>query len=291
MSDPVRDLKRELLTAAERQHGNVAVSAGRPRSRARLRGNRFLLIAATLAVAAAVALLFIVPWSTSRGFLERAQAALTPPAGTVLHFKSEGTLISTDPACTVTRPTEIWIDETPPHRYRALTNVDLPRESGNADLRAVVCSSGTPAEIGGTLNSQETLMFVPPDRLRLSPVSLGLPPDPVAWLRDAIRVGRAHDEGKTQLSGRTVERIRIDPIACDADVPSCGSEPGYAYVDLETFYPVEIRSPGGIRPRGGRPLASFHFVDRFVIFEYLPRTAANLALTDIRAQHPDATGP
>jgi hypothetical protein len=25
--------------------------------------------------------------------------------------------------------------------------------------------------------------------------------------------------------------------------------------------------------------------------EYLPRTVANLALTDIRAQHPDATGP
>lgn len=134
-------------------------------------------------------------------------------------------------------------------------------------------------------------MFVPPDRLRFSPVRLGLPPDPVALLRDAIKAGRAHDEGKTQLGGRTVERIRIDPISCDADVPSCGSEAGYAYVDRKSFYPVEIRSPGGIRPRGGRPVVSFHFVDRFVIFEYLPRTAANLALTDIRAQHPDATGP
>jgi hypothetical protein len=35
----------------------------------------------------------------------------------------------------------------------------------------------------------------------------------------------------------------------------------------------------------------FHVVLRFETYEALPRTAANLALTDIRAQHPDAIGP
>jgi hypothetical protein len=33
-----------------------------------------------------------------------------------------------------------------------------------------------------------------------------------------------------------------------------------------------------------------HVVTRFLTFEYLPRTDANLALTDIKAQHPNATG-
>jgi hypothetical protein len=292
MSDPVGDLKRELLAAAERQQGRVAVSAGHRRLLARLAGKRLLLTSATLAVAAAATLLVTTPWSTSPGFLERAQAALMPPAGTILHYKSVGTLTSTDPACTVTRPIEIWIDQTRPHRYRALTNVESSADSTDGDLRAVVCSRGTPAELGGTLGRpEETLMFVPPDTLTSSRVGLGLPPDPVAWLRDAISAGTAHDEGKTQLDGRTVERIRIDPIACSADDPSCPSEPGYAYVDPETFYPVEFTGPGGIGPVGGRPVVWFHFVDRFQLFEYLPRTPANVALTDIRAQHPNATGP
>ncbi len=292
MSDPVGDLKRELLAAAEREQGRVAASVGRGRLRRDLARDRLLLISATAAVAAAVALLVTTPWSSSPGFLERAQAALTAPAGTILHYKSEGTLTSTDPACTVTRPIEIWIDVTPPHRYRALTNVGPSADSTGGDLRAVVCARGTPAELGGMLGRpEETLIFVPPDTLTSSRVGLGLPPDPVAWLRDAISAGTAHDEGKTQLNGRTVERLRIDPIACTVDVPSCSSEPGYAYVDPVTFYPVEFSGPGGIRPVGGPPVASFDVVDRFLLFEFLPRTAANVALTDIRAQHPNANGP
>ena len=41
----------------------------------------------------------------------------------------------------------------------------------------------------------------------------------------------------------------------------------------------------------GRPVVRLHVVTRYLTFEYLPRTAANLALTDIEAQHPNATGP
>jgi hypothetical protein len=53
------------------------------------------------------------------------------------------------------------------------------------------------------------------------------------------------------------------------------------YVDPETFYPVEIRGPAGL----GKPV---WLASRYLTFEYLPRTAANLALTDIEAQHPEA---
>ena len=103
-----------------------------------------------------------------------------------------------------------------------------------------------------------------------------MPPDPATMLRDAISAGDAQDEGKTQLGGRTVEKIRLaDP----------SGSPDYTYVDPKTFYPVEVDSHGFLYDM---PL---QVVTRYLTFEYLPRTAANRALTDIHAQHPNATGP
>jgi hypothetical protein len=210
MSDPITDLKQELLAAAERQQGRAAMRAGRTGWRGR-RGRRLLLTAAALPIAAAVTLLFTAPSSNSPRFLSRAQAALTPPAGTVLHMKWEDTETSTDPACKVTRgPHEIWIDQTPPHQYRVRLN-GLPPDPANRDPRALACSSGARAELGGAFDTRQTLRFVPPNTIRVNPVRFVLPPDPVTDLREAISAGRAHDEGKTQLDGRTVERIRVDP--------------------------------------------------------------------------------
>ena len=124
MSDPVSDLKHELLVAAERQYG---LAAARARHRRRI---RLLLASAAVSIAAAAALFITAPWSSSPGFLARAEAALTPPAGTVLHMKWEVTSTSTDPVCTVARgPSEIWIDQTTPHSYRAVIN-DFPSGSG-----------------------------------------------------------------------------------------------------------------------------------------------------------------
>src|SRR5262249_9671589 len=132
--------------------------------------------------------------------------------------------------------------------------------------------------------------FVPPNTLSALQVRYLQPRDPVASLRQAISAGTAHDEGKTQLDGQTVERIRIDPPS-DCPVAPCSQEPGYAYVDPETFYPVQDEGPGFIAEVGGSVVVQLHVVERIQTFEYLPRTAANLALTDIRAQHPNATGP
>ena len=288
MSDPVTDLKQELLAAAERQHGHSAVPVGRGGLRGHQARKRLLLTSAALSIAAAVALLFTAPWSNSPSFLARAEAALTPPNGTILHMRWEVTTsTSSDSGCTVTRgPSEIWIDQARPHRYRVLLN-DLPPDPANADPRVLACSSGTPSELGGALDTGETLRFVPPNTLTFNPLQFVSPPDPVTDLREAISAGRAHDEGKTQLNGRTLERIRIDPTS-DCHDPSC--KPHYWYVDPETFYPVETRGTGAIAPLD-RPAVQLHIVMRYLTFEYLPRTAANLALTDIRAQHPNATGP
>jgi hypothetical protein len=290
MSDPVRELKRELLAAAERQQRHVAVSAGRTRLPARLAGNRLLLTSATLAVTAAVALVVTAPWSTSPGFLERAQAALTAPAGAVLHQKWVVTTTSTEFACTVRHsPDESWVDQTPPHRYRVLLNGPPPPQALNAGRRALACWNGTGPELGGFLDSGETLEFVPPNRLRTVGARFGFPVDPVADLRQSLNAGTAHDEGETTLDGRTVERIRIDPETRCAS-PGCPRQPFYWYVDPKTFYPVGMEGPGGIA-LAEMPFVRLHVVVRFFAYEYLPRTPANLALTDIRAQHPNANGP
>ena len=49
------------------------------------------------------------------------------------------------------------------------------------------------------------------------------------------------------------------------------------------------RSRFAARARSGLNLQQITV--RYLMFEHLPRSVANLALTDIRAQHPDATGP
>jgi hypothetical protein len=288
MSDPVSDLKHELLAAAERRQGHAPLPSGRRRSRGRPGGGyRLLLISATLAIATAVGLLVTSPWSSSPGFLERAEAALRAPAGTVLHQKWVLTTTSTEPACTVRRgPSEIWIDQTPPHRYRVLLRTVPPPDAAD-DPRTLACSSWKGIELGGALDSGETLRFVPPNTLRASSGRFSYPLDLVKDLRGSISAGSAHVEGTTRFGGRKVVRIRVDPES-PCSFPGCPRKPFYWYVDPKTFYPVAAEGAGGLK-RLGRPFVPFHVVVRFLAYEYLSRTAANLALTDIRAQHPNAT--
>lgn len=256
----------------------------RTRARRRQRGYRAVAFVMVAVAAATAALALSTPWNSSPTFLEKAQAALTPPAGTILHMKYEWTFTSKDLACTVTRgPTEFWIDQEPPYRYRAV-NAFVPPDSPPSDVRAFVCSRGTHAEIGGT--PQRTVVFTPPKTLRDLPGQVRLTGDPVVALRDSISAGSAHHEGRVQLDGRTVERIRWD---APADCSECLPDPSYAYVDPETFHPIRMESPHGLFIRPGRPPVRSDVVLQYLTYEYLPRTAANLALTDIEAQHPDAT--
>jgi hypothetical protein len=269
MSDPITDLKHELLAAAERQDRQDAVPAERRPVRTRVPRPRLLVTSAALAIAAGVALFVTAPWGGgSPDFLAKAQAALTPPAGTVLHEKWQDTVTSTDPACTATRVHEIWVEETLPHRYRAL--VDLPGLPGDSSL----CTSAKTVEIGGTLDSRQTLRFVPPNTLSATGPTLQFPSDPVQMLRDALSAGKAVDEGQTRLDGRTVERIRIGDTS--------------VYVDPQSFYPVEAYGPVVFQVPG-RPAVVLQSVSHVLAYDYLPGTSANLALTNIQAQHPNAT--
>jgi hypothetical protein len=183
---PSEDAQRRASARLARAVDRVQMpGTGAPRLIGKLRGYRALALAA-LAGAAATALLVSAPWKTSPGFLERAQAALTPPAGMILHKKWETTTTSTDPACTVTRgPSEMWIDQTPPYRYRLLAS----------DFPALACASGTAAEFGGTLDQESALRFVPPNTLiawRLRFPSLR---EPETRLREAIRAGTTIPDG------------------------------------------------------------------------------------------------
>jgi hypothetical protein len=166
--------------------------------------------------------------------------------------------------------------------------------------------SGQPLELGGTLQAPtgKTLPgMVLPTLTLLAPseflsahlrVTLGatLPgpheqaiedgADPASALRAAIAEGRAHEAGTAQLDGRTVQRIALDlPSTLPADAPPLPADAparthSQAYADVEpaTLHPVEIVF--------GRDTY------RFLAYRYLPASAANLALADIRAQHPYA---
>ena len=284
---PSDDVRRRasarLVAAIERERASSAASS----PRFARRGYSVLAFAAALVVAGATAL-FLAPWTSSPGFLERAQAALTPSAGTILHYKWQETRTSTQFSCTVTeRPSEIWIDWTHPRNYRALLGNG---HRASDEPRKLICSRGQLAEIGGDLTERPTLMFFPPDWLSYAPLQFRTPYDPVGELREAIKAGRARHDGQTELAGRSVERIRIDaPSGCP--FASC-REPSYAYVDPESFDLVQWESPYGAYVRGTpQPIWQFKVVVRYLTFEHLPRTAANLALTDIVAQHPNAGGP
>jgi hypothetical protein len=77
-----------------------------------------------------------------------------------------------------------------------------------------------------------------------------------------------------ELDGRKLERIRMDPpVQC----AHCSGQPIYAYVDRSTFYPVRIESPHAyvVYPNG--PVLRLDVVVRTLGYEYLPRSAANLA--------------
>jgi hypothetical protein len=256
-------IRRELEAQATARSNGLRAGVLRALRR---RPRRTPLAFAAVVAAAVAALLVSSPWQSSPGFLERAQAALTPPPGTVLHMK----LVMTENrvGCKVTHPPiEYWVDLEPPYNWRAF-------EVKQTDI----CKAGSSIEIGAEGASREpTLVFLPPSTLETAPEwpnDSGLGRDPYGGIRQALDDGTAHHEGRTVLEGRPVERIRVD---CDrAAFPTC--DPIYALVDPETFLPVRTVA-GGI------------FVQDFLEYEYLPGTPANRALADIRAQHPDATGP
>jgi hypothetical protein len=171
------------------------------------------------------------------------------------------------------------------------------------ELRARI--AGAPLELGGTVEwpgqrthpggLQPTLTYLPSGRLLRARLRVTIGPtlpgphdqtiedgaDPVAVLRAAIAAGRAHEAGTATLDGRTLRRIDIElPRELPADAPPLPAghpvfhSEAFALVEPASFHPVEIVYG----------LETY----RFLAYEYLAASAANLALTDIRAVHPRA---
>ena len=292
-----RSALAQAIAVAEPQHRQAPTPGYGRRFPRYVRAPRILPIGVAVAATAAAALFITTPWSSSPDFLARAEAALTPPTDMILHAK----LAQTTDSCSVPWTAQYWADERT-GRYRGLFRDGfLPypfRYFTLKELHNNTCGTRVSPryEAGLVLGSRDVLFwsekrqkfvrstvllrFVPPNTLyRYPPQAItdlnlfGRVPalDPVAAVRTAIRDGRARDQGRTKLSGRAVERIRLDPCPPGKCMNEAG---GYAYVDPETYYPVEIDIDG-------RTI-------RFFKYEYLSRTAVNLALTNIRAQHPHA---
>lgn len=271
--------------ASDRNHGRGS-SILRPLRR---RPGRIVLAFAVLAGVAVAALFISSPWKSAPGFLEEVQAkaavqaAITPPPGAILHVKYDHIFTSEAPACTSTGGHEFWID-TRSRRFRAI--VPRPLDPASVDPGAPPCLKTTPAEHGGELG-KPNLRFVPPNRLVFDHALYFPLQDPWAFTLEKLGEGGAHSEGRTQLDGRTVERVRFDPAtSCPAPAAGhCPTEPEYGYFDPETLELVAwdyARDP---------MFPLWRNRERYLAYEYLPRTDENLALTDIRAQHPDAIGP
>ena len=128
---------------------------------------------------------------------------------------------------------------------------------------------------------------MPPNRLVFDQALYFPSQDPWAFTLQKIGEGRAHSEGTTQLDGRTSSASASipRPPALEPAAGHCPTEPEYGYFDPKTLELVAwdyARDP---------MLPLWRNRERYLAYEYLPRTEANLALTDIRAQHPDAIGP
>jgi hypothetical protein len=111
--------------------------------------------------------------------------------------------------CTVTsRPAELWTDPTS-YRWRVLAT-DFPSQDGDYG-RGTACAEGMTRELGG--DASRSFMFVPPDTLEPFGPAQTASWDIVDHLRGALADGRAHMDGRTEIAGRTVERIRIEPTS------------------------------------------------------------------------------
>jgi hypothetical protein len=190
----------------------------------------------------------------------------------------------------------VWLQEGGPHHAVAIvTVVTCP----NGHCQRVVW------ETGGTLSAHRTLTLLRYDPTRNllhdtpAAPSIGyLAYDPLATIRDALNAGTAHVESRGTLDGKPV-------ITIDVPIHDVLGTPGTAtyIVDANTYRPIRMiihHVRGLLLPLGlslplvptfdtpGSPFAPIETVITFTAYTYLPATAHNLALANIRALHPTA---
>lgn len=188
----------------------------------------------------------------------RAEAALSPADGTILHTVVLTTTTQTD-GSTSSGTTETWQQTSPPYDERQI--------SGSGDhRRELATANGRPQYYDARTN---TIQVVPPQ--------IQVPPRRSADgsgnrlldnLRGFLASGEAREDGRAVVDGR--EAIRIVYLGGTMTL----------LVDADSYEPIEWTtvSDEGIRE-----------TSRFQVYELLPATRASLALLSLRAQHPNAT--
>jgi hypothetical protein len=210
-------------------------------------------LAGVVATVVAFGVLSLLPGS-GPSEVARAAAVLNRVDGTILHTVVVTTSTSPDGSSSNAR-TESWRQQSPPFDERSVTE---GRETATADGRPEVY-----------LPSDDTLHVLPPET-KLPPArgSAGTGNRLLDDIRRYLASGNARTDGTVFVSGRKALRIVF-----------AGSQSAYL-VDAQTYEPIELRDVGD----DGTIVTS-----RFVTYEFLPATTANLALLSLRKQHPDAT--
>ncbi|MGH9279104.1 MAG: hypothetical protein ACRD12_13490, partial [Acidimicrobiales bacterium] len=176
--------------------------------------------------------------------------ALAAPDGAILHVVTR----------TGSSRSESWQLQAPPYDQRVVTvgaDGRPGRELGTKDGRPEVWNPLT-----NTVHVLATGAIAPPDRGEdVAGERL------VEGMRDLLRSGQAHEDGRVTVDSR--EGIRIV-----SDVDS-----RVLVVDAGSYRPIEWT----LTSDDGTVLTT-----RIEAYESLPATEANLGLLDVRAHHPDA---
>jgi hypothetical protein len=266
---------------------------------------RFLAAGAAVAAAAAVAVVIAGPWEGGPSILDRAAAAiLTPSPNQILYeriaFRPSG-IVHMGHLPTV--PIEVWVDGAPGGAFRITT--ESPPPFPGVPGKTYRPSPLTPVETGGHVGSSDGLSYTLSNGTLFAspffaPITKGKL-DPAEYVKESLTSGRATVDGTTIIRGRRVVRIRI------LGRPEFKTETtALFFVDAHTYRPVRIELNASLpfSSRVGYPLTCFTYgmaygcgpmpgahamwVYDFTDYRYLPRTAANLKLTRIRAMHPKA---
>lgn len=266
------------LVSGESKHAR----AGRLRDARRLR--RRVLFGACVVVATALALIVAAPWKGGPAILQRAEAAISPRVSRVLYMNFGaccGQLWKSG-----RNHTQLWVETASPRHFRSVFG----------DKRAVHVFS----EVGGTLGPEtslgthtvtsymsynaktNTLVEHVRSYDRRQPLNF----DPLTVVRSALAAGTAHLDGRTVIDGE--QAIRITLTTRDID----GRTGMVIYLaDARTYHPIEIRYLSlaafsyPLEPIFAR--RGWSLTLRFQTFRYLNDSASNLALTNIRVQHPN----
>jgi hypothetical protein len=230
--ESLRRYRADLVAAIDREL-EEARPARLPRTLPRPRHSRWgaLLLATAIVAVAVLVLTIAAPWHSNLTILDRAEAALlAPSAGRILHERVTVHPILFSSRGTVAR-IQLWLDGARPHRFR------------------LTFDGAWQAELGGTLGTSTGLNYVASDRalhrtafqFRVRQSDL----DPAAFIRAALKSGRAKLDGRATIGGRDVIRIQVSAwFNSGYSPPARLLEPiALYYADAHTYRPVRLVIP------------------------------------------------